>query len=712
MAASAKIDGQENPVSSSASIDGQDKVIATAQQIIKSLATDKSAAEDMLRILSGFDNRFSSINHLFPSSTSDAAADRVLIQEVDDDDDHHPHHEGADHHEQHHLIEEEEDELSEIEIRLEEAERLISRWDSDSLLFESSADDRFDYLSAVDDAITIAADVSAPSDVRSKAEVLIQIAMARLEDEFRHLMIRNTSPLDAAGLHGSMRRTDSCENNEQAEEDLDDNSADNDDSSSSSHHHHQRQESTSIDEKTCCLSISEEQREIDLIHPEAVADLREIAERMIAAEYHKELCQVYSSVRRDTLDECLSVLGVDRMSIEEVQKIEWKILDDKMRKWIQALRVVVKVLLSGERRLCETIFALSEELIDECFTESSKGCVMQLLNFGDAIAIGRRSSEKLFRILDMYDVLLEVMPELKELFGSDFVIVEADDILVRLGEAVRGTINEFANAVQKETSRRALPSGDIHPLTRYVMNYVKLLVEYSGSLDSLLDDGDFDGNDDADSDESRSPLGCRLRLLISYLESNLEEKMKLYEDAALQFIFLMNNRLYIIQKVKGSDLGKFLGENWVRKRRGQIRQYHNSYLRASWTRALSFLKDDGMGGGGSGSGSGSGSIGGASRVTVKDRFKNFNLAFEEIYRTQTTWKVPDPQLREELRLSTSEKIIPAYRSFMGRFGNLLETARHANKYIKYTPEDLESHLLELFEGTTALSNHPRRKLSS
>ncbi|KAJ6849129.1 exocyst complex component EXO70B1 [Iris pallida] len=68
---------------------------------------------------------------------------------------------------------------------------------------------------------------------------------------------------------------------------------------------------------------------------------------------------------------------------------------------------------------------------------------MQLLNFGDAIAIGRRSSEKLFRILDMYDVLLEVMPELKELFGSDFIIVEADDILVRLGEAVRGTINEF-----------------------------------------------------------------------------------------------------------------------------------------------------------------------------------------------------------------------------------------------------------------------------
>ncbi|KAJ6825730.1 exocyst complex component EXO70B1 [Iris pallida] len=662
MAASAKTDGHDKAVSPSSAADGQrDKVLATAHHIVRSLATNQSSADDMLRILSGFDHRFTNL------LTSPSPADK---QE-----------------------EEGEDEEGSLTADLSDLELRISRWDdSVSLLFESSDADRSDYLSAVDAAISLGG---------PKADALVHVAMARLEDEFRHLLIRNTAPLDSAtAIHGSLRRSSlSLDSNE----DLDASSSAEGDPSSQ--HHHRRQESA-IDERTCRLSISEEQREIDLVHPDAVDELREIADRMIAAEYHRELCQVYSSVRRETLDECLSVLGIDRMSIEEVQKIEWRNLDDKMRKWTQAVRIVVRVLLSGERRLCETIFALSEELVRECFIESSKGCVMHLLNFGDAIAIGRRSSEKLFRILDMYDALSEVMPELKDLFQSDFIVSEAEDIMVRLGEAVGGTINEFGNAVQNETSRKVLLSGEIHPLTRYVMNYVKLLVEYSGSLESLLDDRDFVGDDGADCGESRTSLGCRLRLLISYLESNLEEKAKLYEDAALQFIFLMNNMLYIIQKVKGSDLGKFLGENWVRKRRGQIRQYHNRYLRASWTRALSFLKDDGM------SGVWSLSIGGVSKVNVKDRFKSFNLAFEEIYKTQTMWKVSDPQLREELRLSMSENIIPAYRSFLGRYGSHLDTVRNAGKYIKYTPEDLESHLSELFEGTTGLSNHLRRKLSS
>ncbi|KAJ0988868.1 hypothetical protein J5N97_007224 [Dioscorea zingiberensis] len=672
-----------------AKIDGQEKVIAAAQHIVKSLATSKNAAEDMIRILSGFDNRLSD---LFPSAAASA----------DDGDD-------------------PQEEASEAEVLLDAADQVVLRWDSsDALLFDAGAslDDASEYLTAVDDLISLVYDGDCSDDLRSRAETVLQIAMTRLEDEFRHLMIRHTVPLDPQNLADpGPRRPSLSFSSFSAARPSPSFSSDHgepstiDDSESSPEDDHQAPHHDSAD-----AEAEEEQRgSSDLIHPEVVADLKAIADRMILSGYGKELCQVYSSVRRDVLDECLSILGVDRMSIDEVQRIEWQTLDDRMRKWVQAVKVAIGVLLPGERRVCDQIFTESPALCDECFAEASKGCVMQLLNFGDAVAVCRRSSEKLFRILGMYEALSGVMPNLRTMFPSEhgeLLISEAEEILNRLGDAAKGTFNEFGNDVKNENSRKTMPNGDIHPITRYVMNYLVLLVSYKDSLDFLLDESSSDGGNHSEPIERdgsgdlglMSPTAQRLLTCISYLEANLEEKSKLYDEGGMQYVFLMNNMLYIVQKVKDSELRALLGDHWVRRRRGQVRQYATSYLRASWTKALSYLKDDGMGG--------SGSSNSASRMAIKERFKNFNLAFEEIYRTQIAWKVADNQLREELRISISEKVIPAYRSFMGRFGGHLE-GRHAAKYIKYTAEDLENYLLDLFEGSPGgPQSHPRRKLGS
>ncbi|KAH7683153.1 exocyst complex component 7 protein [Dioscorea alata] len=675
-----------------AKVDGQEKVIATAQHIVKSLATSTNAAEDMIRILSGFDNRLSD---LFPSP---AAPDGDGPQE----------------------------EASEAELLLDAADQVVLRWDnSDSLLFDvgASLDDASEYLTAVDDLISLVYDEDCSDDLRSRAETTLQIAMTRLEDEFRHLMIRHTVPLDPQNLSDpGPRRPSLSFSSFSAARPSPSFSSDHgepstiDDSESSAEDDHQIPHHNSADPEGEEEEQQQQQGSSELIHPEVVADLKSIADRMILSGYGKELCQVYSSVRREVLDECLSILGVDRMSIDEVQRIEWQTLDDRMRKWVQAVRVAIGLLLPGERRICDQIFAESPTLRDECFAEAAKGCVMQLLNFGDAIAVCRRSSEKLFRILGMYEALSGVMPELRSMFPGEhgeLLITEAEEILTRLGDAAKGTFNEFGNDVQNENSKKTMPNGDIHPITRYVMNYLVLLVSYKDSLDFLLDESSPDDGNHPEGIEQRdgsgdfglmSPTARRLLACISYLEANLEEKSKLYDDGGMQYVFLMNNMLYIVQKVKDSELRALLGDHWVRRRRGQVRQYATSYLRASWTKVLSYLKDDGLGG--------SGSSNSASRMAIKDRFKNFNMAFEEIYRTQIVWRIADNQLREELRISISEKVIPAYRAFMGRFGGHLE-GRHAAKYIKYTPEDLEDHLLDLFEGSPGgPQNHPRRKLGS
>lgn len=643
---------------------GEDRVLATAQQIVKSLNTPKEVREDMLLIFSSFDNRLSNITDLING-----------------------------------------EDLKTGEDRFEAAEKVIFRWDSSSeasrhsLHWEDSPETG-EYLAAVDEILNLVEDLSIRSDPEfvDRAEKAIQLAMSRLEDEFRHILVRNTVPLDAERLYGSIRRVSLSFASNDGEIDDDFESFAEEDRDAG--HFHER--GASLGDDVC----------VDLIDPDAVVELKEIADRMVQSGYEKECVQVYSSVRRDALDECLVILGVEKLSIEEVQRIDWKTMDEKMKKWIQAVKIAVRVLLTGEKKLSDHIFSGSDEIREICFNETAKGCVMQLLNFGEAVAIGKRSPEKLFRILDMYDALNDAFPDLETLISDEFVVGEARGVLAGLGDAARGTFTEFENAVQGEASKKPLQSGEIHPLARYVMNYVKLLVDYSATLNTLLMDvdEDFDGlhndqglqNGDGDGDNR---LGCdsaiarRLLLLITTLESNLEEKSRLYEDGAMQYIFLMNNILYIVQKVKDSDLRKLLGDHWIRKRRGLIRQHATSYLRASWSKALSCLKDEGIGG----------STSNASKVALKERFKSFNACFEEIYRIQTAWKVPDSQLREELRISISEKVIPAYRSFMGRFGNQLESGRNSGKYIKYTPDDLENYVLDLFEGTPCVLHHLRRK---
>lgn len=43
------------------------------------------------------------------------------------------------------------------------------------------------------------------------------------------------------------------------------------------------------------------------------------------------------------------ILGIEKLSLSVVQKLEWNLLDEKIKKWIQAMKIVV----SG---YCDQIF--------------------------------------------------------------------------------------------------------------------------------------------------------------------------------------------------------------------------------------------------------------------------------------------------------------------------------------------------------------------
>ncbi|GLT59424.1 hypothetical protein SLA2020_322420 [Shorea laevis] len=599
-------------------------------------------------------------------------------------------------------------------VGFEAAKKIILRWDStvseearEKMIFESDRQEADLYLEAVDE-IQRSLSKASLSDDRSKATT-IRIAMARLEDEFRNILITYTAALETESVtdrtssvstHSHLRSTSSNFESEEefilnTEKLLELEHCESSDSSGS--------RSTS--------SI----REMDLMPPEAICDLQAIAMRMISAGYVRECIQVYGSVRKSAVDSSFRKLGIEKLSIGDIQRLAWEALEGKFRRWIRAARVCVRILFPSEKRLCKQIFAgVGTSIDDACFMETVKGPAIQLFNFAEAISISRRLPEKLFKILDLHDALMDLQPDIEVVFdskSSDSIGVQAAEILSRLAEAVRGILLEFENAVLREPTR-PVPVGTIHPLTRYVMNYISLISDYRQTLIELImskpSTGSRYSGDPTTPDmdfaelEGKTPLALHLIWIIVILEFNLEGKSKKYKDASLGHLFIMNNVHYIVQKIKGSpELREMIGDAYLRKLTGKVRHAATNYERATWVNVLYNLRDEGLHVTG-------GFSSGVSRSALRERFKLFNGSFEEVHRTQASWIVPDTQLREELRISISEKLIPAYRSFLGRYRSHIESGRHPENYIKYSVEDLETAVLDFFEGCVVPQQLKRR----
>lgn len=603
------------------------------------------------------------------------------------------------------------------------AEQIILRWDSTAseearfrMIFEGDREEINRYLQAVDQ-IQRSMDSTTLSDNQStKVNNAIQIAMARLEDEFRNILITHSTPIETEPLTDSVSltprttpRTSSCRS----------------DSPENEHNTNNEKRTESISRITSasfternersatfasCRSMNSI-REQDLIPAESISDLRAIAERMIAAGYFRECVQVYGSVRKSVVDGSFKKLGVEKLSIGDIQRLEWEALNAKIGRWIRAAKVCIRVLFSSEKKLCKQIF---EDLgtasaDDACFMETVKSPATQLFNFAEAISISRRSPEKLFKILDLHDSLLDLLPDIDDVFDSkpaESIRIQAPEILSRLAEAARGMLTEFENAVLREPSRVPVPGGTIHPLTRYVMNYISLISDYKLTLGEIIVAKPTTGSRHCDSTapemdfsdhEGQSPLALHLIWIIAILQFNLEGKSKHYKDNSLAHLFIMNNVHYIVQKIKGSmELRDMIGDQYLRTLTRIFRQAATNHQRATWIGVLHCLRDQGLHSTGSFSS-------GVSKSALRERFKSFNAIFDEVHRTQALWLIPDEQLREELRISILEKLVPAYRSFLGRYGNHI-----SDNYIKYTVEDLENAVLDLFEGY-AVSQHSRRR---
>jgi exocyst complex protein 7 len=357
--------------------------------------------------------------------------------------------------------------------------------------------------------------------------------------------------------------------------------------------------------------------------------------------------------------------------------------------------VQIKLLFSAERQLCDQIWSRLNPHREKAFADVTDSSVHMLLSFGEAIARSKKTPEKLFVLLDMYEIMRDLQPEIELVFAGDAATgmrEAATSLIKRLGQTAKDTFADFEDAVDKDATKTLVLDGTVHMLTSYVINYVKFLLDYQNTLNELFSDGT--------GDDKMPHLTAATKRIMSVLQTNLEGKAKLYKDVALSHLFLMNNIHYMVKSVRRSEAKDMLGDDWVQRQRRVVQQHGISYQRTAWNKVLQYIT-------GSGGGQSSGDSG-ISKSQLKERLKGFSLTFEDLYVRQTQWTIPDSELREAVRLQVQEIILPAYRSFLKRYSGLIEGKQSVNKYLKYSPDDLERMLNDLFEGNSRLEPRARQ----
>ncbi|XP_021745596.1 exocyst complex component EXO70B1-like [Chenopodium quinoa] len=463
-----------------------------------------------------------------------------------------------------------------------------------------------------------------------------------------------------------------------------------------------------------------EEDKYPMIGEESISNMRKIGSLMISAGYETECCQVYSVLRRNAFKEAMQREGFEKLSIDEVQKMQWESLEGHIGNWIKIVKYVANVLLPGEKKLCDSVFSNEHPSIsDAMFSNLARSAVILFLNFAEAISLTKRSAERLFKVIDIYDTLTDLITALDKMCSKECaneLRSELSSVRRRLGEAAVCIFCDLENSIKNDVARNLVPGGAVHPLTRYTMNYLWYACDFKDSLEQVFSlhhitglnlealeprrehQDEEDNHNNKNQGPKQTPFAAELMTIMSLLDANLEAKSKLYKDPSLRYIFLMNNGRYILQKIKESaEIHDLVGNNFCRKRSSELRGYHKSYQRETWSRVLQCLNQEGLQVNNK-----------VQKPVLKERFKAFNQMFDEIHKTQSAWVVSDEQLQSELRVSISAVMIPAYRSFLARFGQHFTHGRQREKYIKYQPEDIESTIEELFDGNQNLSMARRK----
>lgn len=244
------------------------------------------------------------------------------------------------------------------------------------------------------------------------------------------------------------------------------------------------------------------------------------------------------------------------------------------------------------------------------------------------------------------------------------------------------SLEEFANFVQMDSDLKIPRDGTVHELTNNVMIFIEQLHEYLDIMSSVIPVKDMQAMENT-SDKNRLGFAQYITRLLGSLGATIQKKAETYTNLHLVFLFKLNNFHYILKRLQESGLLEIVhsyNQNIREIYESLIGDSKNEYLK-TLSPVLFHIRD----------------LQETRTKSIKERFALFNKEFQELYRLNRTYALPDLELRTQVREDCKREFLSHYQQFYSFYTNQ-DFSKNKEKYVKYSPELLASMIDQFFES--------------
>ncbi|KAF9083262.1 exocyst complex component exo70 [Mortierella sp. AD031] len=386
-------------------------------------------------------------------------------------------------------------------------------------------------------------------------------------------------------------------------------------------------------------------------------------------------------------------------------------------------------LCRNEADLADTL--LDPKLLSLAFMGSIMPPIEQWVETGRTITrrVRKTYTSEVGILFDVIECLESSMTTFESVFGLARRQKENDamELLKVFKAAAMKTFIDFLSELRNHNNPKyqAMPlDGTVHQLTSDTLNYMKRLMSYQPMVESILNqmgDGNWNNPESGAPHNRRSQAAGRsgrsavlqhyFADVLEALVQNIDSKSRFYKKGqSLTQLFLLNNYFYISKSVRttpglldvinGSDAANappnsLTSAVYERPLKQNVDLYQDNWKGCvEHLMDVTYVQDGGL----------QQVLNSSQRQMVKDKFKNFNHDFDELWKSQKQYSIPDMDLRALVLKDVNQIMIPMYDKFLTKYASsgghgTMEFTKNAQKYIRYDVSMIKDMVNQFFTSS-------------